>query len=265
MEYRVAALQYLPAFLDKDVNLERLGEWLGAADADLAVLPELATTGYWFETAAQLAGLSETTAGRSCTLFRDVAVTKRMTVVAGFAERDGDRIYNSAAIAAADGSLRIYRKSHLFAEEKALFTPGDTGFQVVLVDGVRLGTMICYDWRFPESARTLALRGAQVIVHPSALVAPPRMWQPVMRARSFENKVFTLTANRIGSERHGDALLTFHGCSQITGINGAVLVECDEQFEGWIATVIDPSRADDKRFSPYNDIVADRRPELYER
>jgi len=263
MEYRVAALQYLPAFLDKDVNLERLGEWLGAADADLAVLPSLPRR-ILVRDCRPTRRLSETTAGRSCTLFRDVAVTKRMTVVAGFAERDGDRIYNSAAIAAADGSLRIYRKSHLFAEEKPVHArryglPGGAGRRRATRNDDLLRLALS------GKRADAGAESAQVIVHPSALVAPPRMWQPVMRARSFENKVFTLTANRIGSERHGDALLTFHGCSQITGINGAVLVECDEQFEGWIATVIDPSRADDKRFSPYNDIVADRRPELYER
>lgn len=264
MDYRVAALQYLPAYLDKDANLSRLEVLLAGVDADLAIVPELATTGYWFESGAQLAGLAEETGGRSCQLFREAALSKRMTVIAGFAERDGDRIYNAAAIAAPDGTLSVYRKTHLFAEEKAIFTPGDTGFQVAAIGGVRIGTMICYDWRFPESARTLALKGAQVIAHPSALVALPRLWQPVMRTRSFENKVFTVTADRIGTERHGDAALTFHGCSQITDVNGSVLVETDEQFEGWIEAVIDPARADDKRFSPHNDIFGDRRPGQYE-
>ncbi|MBL0176920.1 MAG: hypothetical protein IPP94_16955 [Ignavibacteria bacterium] len=264
MEYRIAALQFLPAFMDKAANLVKLEALLRALDADLAVVPELATTGYWFESREQLLSLSEGRDGAACTLFRDLALEHRMTVIAGFAERDGDRVYNAAAVATPDGALHVYRKTHLFAEEKDIFTPGDSGFQVIDCAGVRIGTMICYDWRFPESARTLALRGAQIIAHPSALVALPRLWQPVMRARSFENKVYTVTADRIGTETHGAASLTFHGCSQITDINGAVLAETDEVTEGWIAATVDPARTLDKSFSRYNDIFADRRPDCYE-
>lgn len=261
----IAALQFQPAFLDVDANLSTLASYLESVDADLAVLPELCTSGYFFRDAEQLAAVAEDADGPSLRLFREIAAERNMAIVAGFAERDGAAIYNAAATVFPEGRVEIYRKVHLFAEEKRLFTPGDRGFPVITWgDRLRLGVMICYDWRFPEAARTLALRGAQVIAHPSNLVAAPRLWKPVMRTRSFENKVFTITANRNGEERRDDERLVFHGCSQIVAPNGTFLEEVDELYEGWLTAQIDPSKADEKAFSPWNDIMADRRPEAYE-
>jgi predicted amidohydrolase len=94
-------------------------------------------------------------------------------------------------------------------------------------------------------------------------VAAPRLWKPVMRARSFENKVFTATANRTGEEHRGDERLYFHGCSQIIAPNGTTLEEVDELYEGWLTADIDPSRADEKAFSRWNNIITDRRPDMY--
>ncbi len=261
----IAALQFRPAFLDVRANLDTLAARLASAEADLAVLPELCTTGYFFHDGEQLRSVAEQRDGRTLRTFSALAADRRMTIVAGFAERDGDAIYNSAAAVFPDGRIDIYRKVHLFAEEKRFFTPGNLGFPVLhWGDRLRLGIMICYDWRFPEAARTLALKGAQLIAHPSNLVAAPRMWQPVMRARSLENRVFTITANRNGEERRGEERLQFHGCSQIVAPNGTVLDEADEAFEGWIRADIDPRKADAKAFSSWNDIMADRRPDAYE-
>ncbi|MDX9759147.1 MAG: nitrilase-related carbon-nitrogen hydrolase [Bacteroidota bacterium] len=259
-----AALQFRPAFLDVGANLATLGRWLDAVEADLVVLPELCTTGYFFHETDQLRTVAEPRDGQTVAFLRGVAADRGIVIVAGFAERDGEALYNSAATVFPDGRVEIYRKVHLFAEEKIHFTPGNLGFPVAhWGDRLRLGVMICYDWRFPEAARTLALRGAQVIAHPSALVAAPRLWQPVMRTRSFENRVFTMTANRTGVERRGDDELVFHGCSQIVAPNGSVLAEAGEVDEGWIVSRIDPARADEKAFSSWNDIITDRRPESY--
>ena len=261
----VAALQFQPALLDVDANLSTLESHLQSVDADLAVLPELCTSGYFFRDGEQLQAVAEDLQGPTLQLLRDIATGRGMAVVAGFAERHGAAVYNSAATVLPDGAVHVYRKVHLFAEEKRWFTPGDRGFAVVRWgDRLRLGVMICYDWRFPEAARTLALRGAQVIAHPSNLVAAPRLWKPVMRTRSFENKVFTITANRNGEERRDDERLVFHGCSQIVAPNGTYLEEVDELFEGWLTAQIDPAKADHKAFSEWNDIMADRRPETYE-
>jgi predicted amidohydrolase len=260
----IAAFQFCPAFLDVEANLAQLTTALASSGAELAVLPELCTTGYFFESLRELHGYSETCDGRTVTTFREIAREKRMIVVAGFPERDGEHVFNSAVIAFPDASFQVYRKIHLFGAEKTMFTPGDRSFHVAEWAGVKIGLMICYDWRFPESVRTLALKGAQIIVHPSDLVAAPQLWQPVMRVRSFENRVFIVTADRNGAERRGDAELVFHGCSQITDANGKVLAEADEEFNGWISAEIDPAKADNKRFSEWNDIFADRRPGMYE-
>ncbi len=260
-----AALQFCPSFLDVERNRDTLASYLEGVDADLAVLPELCTTGYFFHDAAQLAAVAETRDGESLRLFRRIAADRNMLIVAGFAERDGEAFYNSAATVFPDGRVEIYRKVHLFAEEKTFFTPGDRGFPVLhWGDRLRLGVMICYDWRFPEAARTLALKGAQVIAHPSNLVAAPRLWKPVMRTRAFENRVFAVTANRNGEEQREDERLVFHGSSQIVGPNGTVLEEVDEPYEGWLQAEIDVKKADEKSFSSWNDIMADRRPDAYE-
>ena len=93
--------------------------------------------------------------------------------------------------------------------------------------------------------------------------AAPSLWQPVMRTRSVENRVATVTANRTGTETRGDEALTFHGHSQIVAHNGNVLAETDEHFQGWIRAEVDPAASDRKAFSPWNDIFADRRPDQY--
>jgi 5-aminopentanamidase len=261
----IAALQFCPSFLDVEANLATLETYLRTVEADLVVLPELCTTGYFFRDSAQLREVAEDRDGPSLRLFREAAAAQGMVIVAGFAEREGDVVYNSAATVFPDGRTEIYRKVHLFAEEKLHFAPGNLGFPVFRWgDRLRLGVMICYDWRFPEAARTLALRGAQVIAHPSNLVAAPRLWKPVMRTRAFENKVYAVTANRSGEERRDDERLTFHGCSQIVAPNGTMLEEVDELYDGWLLAQIDPARADEKSFSRWNDIMADRRPETYQ-
>jgi predicted amidohydrolase len=265
MTYTAAAFQFHPALHDREANRTDLERAITGIDAALLVLPELCTTGYVFESRDQLLAQAETRDGRACAMWRDLARTRAAAIVAGFAERDGDAVYNAAALALPDGSLTIYRKTHLFGIEKGLFAPGDSGFLVVPWHGIGLGLMICYDWRFPESSRTLALRGAEVICHPSDLVAPPRLWKPVMQTRAVENRVYTITANRTGTEQFRGEDVTFHGCSQIVDVNGAVLAEADAAFTGWIRAELDSERPRQKSFSPYNDIFADRRPEYYER
>jgi len=260
----VAALQFRPVFLDVRANLDTILKYVTHCDAQLAVLPELCTSGYFFHDSGQLESVAEACDGPTVQSLREVARSRHMIIVAGIAEKAPGGFFNSAVTILPDASTHVYRKIHLFGEEKLLFTPGDTGFQVVEYDGIRYGIMICYDWRFPEAARTMALKGAHVIAHPSDLVASPTLWRPMMVARSIENRVFTVTANRTGSETRGDDVLTFHGNSQIVAPNGDVLADADESFEGWIMADIDCSKAERKAFSPWNDIISDRRPEHYE-
>ncbi|NOY65551.1 MAG: acyltransferase, partial [Nitrospirae bacterium] len=122
--------------------------------------------------------------------------------------------------------------------------------------------MICFDWFFPESARTLALSGAEIIAHPANLVLP---YCPVgMPIRCLENRVFAITANRIGTEeRKKGKRFIYIGMSQIVSPEGTVLVRAPEEKEEFRTTEIDPSRARDKSINRYNNLFSDRRKDLY--
>jgi len=122
--------------------------------------------------------------------------------------------------------------------------------------------MICFDWIFPEAARVLALKGAEVICHPANLVLP---WcQRAMVTRSIENRVFIVTANRIGGEKREGRELKFTGGSQITSPVGELLCQASEEGEEVGVVDIDPSIAKDKAITEENDLFSDRRPELYQ-
>jgi predicted amidohydrolase len=264
---KLAALQFSPVRGDVDGNIGAMRGLLGDMHADLLVIPELASTGYFFTDREALIDLAEEPAGGAfCTWMRSIAAERRMVVVGGFAERDAaGKLYNSALIALPDGTYRVYRKSHLFYKEKWVFEPGDTGFFVTEWEGWRVGTMICYDWRFPESSRALALRGADVIAQPSNLVAAASLWGAAMAMRAVENKVIVVTANRSGGELNGEESLAFTGESRIIGMNGAVLAIAGPADESVIAADADPLATRRKSFNEFNDIFADRRSELYEK
>jgi predicted amidohydrolase len=161
-----------------------------------------------------------------------------------------------------NGVVHVYRKAHLFLNEQALFLPGDTGFHVFEYGGLRIGIMICFDWAFPEAARTLALRGAQLLAHPSDLVLPYA--QKAMITRSIENGVFSITANRWGVERLGEKEISFSGLSQVVDVKGKVLVSAPGAADSVMVCEIDPKQAENKQITERNHLFADRRPDLYE-
>jgi predicted amidohydrolase len=121
--------------------------------------------------------------------------------------------------------------------------------------------MICFDWFFPESARTLALRGAQVIAHPANLVLP--YCQTAMVTRSLENAVFSVTTNRYGAETLGAESLTFTGASQVMDTRGRRLAQAPVAGDDMQVVEINPAEADDKQVNLRNHRFNDRRPELY--
>jgi len=151
----------------------------------------------------------------------------------------------------------VYRKTHLFYEEKTWFSQGNNPFQVYHIKKARVGIMICYDWFFPEVARVLALKGAQIICHPSNLVLP--YCQKTMLGTAIQNKIFIITANRVGTERG----VKFTGKSQIVSPDMRILVSSGKRNEEVKTVDVNPGDADSKRITEYNDLWADRRPELY--
>ena len=122
--------------------------------------------------------------------------------------------------------------------------------------------IICFDWIFPEVWRTLALKGAQIILHPSNLVT---YWaQTATKIRSVENHVFTVLANRIGIEKRSGERLKFTGKSQIVSPKGEILLSFTKSKEQFLSSDIDPSAADDKNYTSLNHVLNDRRPQFYE-
>ena len=255
---RIGFVQTSPLLGEVEKNLERAEELVISLDAELIVLPELFTTGYDLEDRAAVEALAEPADGPTSRRLSELARRRSTYLAYGFAERQGASVYNAAQLVGPDGALGGYRKTHLFMREKALFDPGDRAPPVLeIAAGVKIGLMICFDWVFPEVARTLALGGAQIIAHPSNLVLP---WcQAAMLTRSIENRVFSVTANRVGSEGE----LEFTGQSQVTSPRGELLVRAPARGELAAAIEIDEKLALDKRINPLNDLFADRRPGLY--
>jgi len=186
-----------------------------------------------------------------------------MHLVAGLPERHANRCYNSAVLVGPSGFLGLYRKAHLFYEETLFFTPGDTGFRVWDIGSANIGIMVCFDWFYPEAARTLAVKGADILCHPSNLVLPH--CPDAMVTRCLENHVFSVTANRIGFEaRGGKDRLTYIGRSEIVTPQGRVLHRAPSDQEELTILDIDPTEARNKSLTPYNDLLRDRQPHLYE-
>lgn len=264
MNYQIALLQFKPLRKGVQANIRKIQDLLQGITADLIVLPELANSGYLYESPENITPFTEPKDGSGIFLrsLMNIASQTNGVIISGYAERDGDQLYNSAAAVSADSVIANYRKTHLYADEKSLFQPGDTGFKVFTWQGVKIGMMICFDWIFPEAARSLALEGAQIIAHPANLVLP--YCQNAMITRSIENILFTITANRIGEERIRNSQLTFTGTSQITAPSGEVLYRGPKNKETVHIMSIDPDEALSKMISKRNDLFDDRRPKIYQ-
>jgi predicted amidohydrolase len=260
---KVGFIQNQPKFGDIQGNCQRVESLLGDAAPDLLVLPELFATGYQMTSLDEARSLAESIPGGFTSDFLiSLSKSKKMTIVAGLAEKSGDAIYNSAVVTGPEGYIGKYRKAHIFDTEKEVFAPGDTPFPVFDIGSARIGVMICFDWRFPETARTLVLKGAEVIVHPSNLVLPH--CPQAMITRCLENRVFAITADRVGmEERIPGQPLKFIGQSQVVDPDGKILYRASEDKEELKIVDIDIAKARDKNLNTRNDILKDRREDLY--
>jgi predicted amidohydrolase len=259
---RIGFFQFAPRFGQVDHNLEALAAAVSGVQADLVVAPELALSGYLFTRKREVEQMAEEVPGPATDRLTRASAEANCHVVVGLAERSGDRLYNSAVLIGPRGVIGVYRKVHLFYEEKLYFSPGDRGFPLFDIRGVKVGLLVCFDHFFPEAARTLALQGAQIICHPSNLVLP-EYGQLTTRVRSIENRVFWILANRYGTERRDGKTLTYSGCSQITADNGEILARAQAEGDSLIVVQVDPQRALDKHLTDRNDLFSDRRTELY--
>jgi len=257
---RVAVVQTDPIFGEIETNVRNAISMMEDVEADVFVLPELFNTGYNFIDVDEVERLSENTSGYTFDLLSTFARRKSCYVVYGFIEKT-IRLYNSASLVGPYGMMGLYRKIHLYNKENLFFSPGDLGFPVFNLPIGRIGIMICFDWTFPESARSLALKGAQLIAHPSNLVLS--YCPDAMITRSIENRVFTATADRVGREKRGDSTFTFIGTSEIVATNGAVLQRLGAKEPGVAIADIDLQEANNKRINQYNDLFEGRKSEQY--
>ena len=258
----VGFIQTAPVFGEIEDNLEAVEALVKNLQADLLVLPELFATGYTFKSREEVEKVAESLDGPTSRFLKHLAKKTGAAIVAGFVESEGYNVYNASMMVSEKGVIDSYRKIHLFNREKLWFDPGDKPFTVHEVNGVTIGMMICFDRIFPEVARTLALMGAEIIAHPSNLVLP--YCQKAMTTRCIENRVFAVTANRIGREIRGDDDFSFTGASQITSMNGEVLMTGDNNDVGTGWVEIDPELTRNKMLNSHNHAFNDRRPEFYQ-
>lgn len=245
-------------------NRQKIYKYCVDIQSDIIVFPELALSGYCLGSRDFGFEIAETRNDETYQNIQHIASKSNKIIIYGFPEKDHDKLFNSAAIIFPDATLSaIYRKTHLFLDEKNIFDKGDTGFFCIKDSNldINIGTLICYDWRFPESARTLGMQGADLIVMPSNLIT--HIWPKVMPARAIENKVYVAVANRIGIEKNDDDNVEFNGLSAVWSYNGDLLAVAGPESEEVITVEIHPEETRNKRINRGNHIIYDRRPEMY--
>lgn len=268
----VAVAQIAPVLGDISGNVDRAVAAVASAaarGAELVVLPELVTTGYAFADPAEARRFAEPSDGRSIRAFEAAAARHGVVIVGGFAEVDETgALRNSAFVVDPTGLRAVYRKAHLWDNETNLFEPGDQLPPVVDTALGRVGVVVCYDLEFPEWTRAAALLGADLLCIPTNWPATPRPAgerppQLVLaQAAAMASRLFVAVCDRVGPER-GIAWTGGSGIIAPTGYPLAV-AEPDSQEDQLLLAECDLATARVKTTSLHNDVVADRRPDLYE-
>lgn len=254
-------VQMAPKFGDIDYNLEQIQNYVAKnKDADLLVFPELATTGYKFESRKELESMAEQVPnGKTVSMLEKVCKENNVYIVVSMVEKLGSKVYNTAVLVGPDGYIGKNQKTQLFFEENLVFDKGETGYNVFRTPIGDIGVMICFDYMFPEAARTLALKGADIICNPCCLKTPSTKVMTAMRTRALENGVYTICVNRVGEEKG----LEFTGGSEIAGPRMEVLASGEQNVEDVKIVEMDMEKARDKTYNEYNNLIKDRRVQFY--
>jgi len=269
---RVACVQMEPVLGETQRNVARTLELIArAADrgAQLVVLPELCNTGYVFATREEAFALAETVpAGPTTQAWIEAAAKHRVILVAGITERQGDVLYNSAAVVGPKGYIGTYRKNHLWGAENLFFEPGNLGMPVFHIGAGRIACAICYDIWFPETFRLAALQGADLLCVPTNWVPMPSQPESMMvmanilaMGGAHSNSMFVACADRVGEER-GQLFL---GNSLIASQTGWPLAGPASPDREEII-VADMNLADARRkrnLNDFNQLLRDRRTDVY--
>lgn len=257
---RVAVAQIVCEVGDVAANcntMRRVAKQASEQGCDAVVFPEMADTGYDMKTIVEKASTWES---GPVQLLQELASQLGVWIVCGLSEREQGDVYNAVAIVDRNGRLAArYRKAHLFTHisEHRFLKRGDS-LTVATIEGMQWGVMICYDLRFPEMARSLALKGAEVIVAPSAWPFPRlNHWCTLLASRAIENQLYVVGANRSGVDKD----LRFCGSSRVIDPYGMVMASAPEIGEQILFAEIDKSRVSEARSSMA--VFEDRRDDLY--
>lgn len=266
---RVACCQVRLAVGDPAGNRDRVATAVteaGAAGARVIVVPELANSGYVFADPAEARTLAEPLDGPTVTGWVGLAARFDAVIVGGFCEAGPDGVlYNSAVLVDPAGVRARYRKVHLWDREFEAFRPGAAPPPVVATRYGRISVMVCYDLAFPEWSRLAALAGAQLICVPANWPVEPRPpgERPIQLVRAQAaaeiNRVFIAVADRTGDERG----VRWLGGSAVVGPEGWPLTDPAFDRAATVSSDVDLAAATVKRVGAYNDVFADRHPELY--
>ena len=280
-ELTVAVLQLPLARPDEADNIaavSALVEEAAGKGAQVILPPELFSGEYFCrEEAEELFALARATADHPSVLaMQKLAKSLKVAIPTSFFERDGHHYYNTLAMIGPDGEIMgTYRKSHIpdgpGYEEKYYFRPGNDGFKVWDVFGTRIGVGICWDQWYPECARVMALKGAEVLFYPTAIGSEPydvdldtsRMWRRAMIGHAVSNCMPVCAANRIGHEGPADRQQSFYGHSFISDEWGDLIEEFGASDSGVLVSTLDLERAAKHRAGM--GFFRDRRPQLYGR
>lgn len=265
----VAVCQIAPPVADPDQAHQQIGHTITEAarhGAHVVVLPELANSGYSFQSRHELEDRAESIPGKTTNLLEELAAKHQLVIVSGLAETDAGTLYNAAVLVDETGVRTSYRKVHLWDTEKISgFTPGHLRPPVVDTPYGRIGIMICYDLEFPEWVRLAALDHVELLCAPVnwPFIPRPEGERPgeIIRAQANAavNRMFVAAADRTGTERGQ----TWLGGSVIINPDGYPVTELNLGDQGIMTATINLTEARDKAISAHNDVHADRRSELY--
>lgn len=276
MHIAVIQMQCLTDPEKNEIRAEALVRKAADQGAQVVLLPELFRTPYFCKDERDEFFAWAEPAGKSTLLerFRSLAAETKTLLPVSFFEREANQYYNSIAVYDADGSdLGLYRKSHIpdgpGYEEKFYFRAGETGFKVFQSRYGNIGIGICWDQWFPECARILTLRGADVLLYPTAIGSEPHAedldtrdrWHRVMQGHAAANHIPVAAANRFGREQGLEVDTTFYGSSFITAPDGAVLQSAGRDEEAVLHAEFDTEAIRLERAGW--GFFRDRRPELY--
>jgi predicted amidohydrolase len=266
---QIAGIQTDVSIGNVDINLNQLEAVVRdevSRGTQLTIFPECFSTGYCFDSLDEAMPFAESIPGPTTDRVTRLCHSLNTYVVFGMLEKSGNDLFNAAVLVGPDGVIGSYRKVHLpFLGVDRFTSPGDRPFEVFEAAGVRIGMLICYDGGFPEAARVLALKGADIILLPTNW--PPGgsyMAEFSTNCRAMENGVYFAAVNRVGTERG----FTFIGKSRICSPVGATLQSLDHDQPGIIRATINVIEARTKRLvrvpgKHVIDRMADRRPEMY--